>query len=224
MSDFENIVNLVRNNPQNELELRFGKQLNNRFCSGVNYNIFQEIHEDLMTNEEVKKTECWHETMDVFFDHDNKEMRTRVSYSSENMTIGKETIIKKKLSSLLVKCDSNEYDFRISVSSEEHVKTEDLPSIVDPKHVRLKHSKSFFLLKNNVNVWRIDLSKCWSSNSRTNVEEKQHTETPIYEVECELVDTDVYLKSNDNSHIIKSIIMKGLGLAGTPNLTYSLCK
>ena len=106
----------------------------------------------------------------------------------------------------------------------ENVKNEDLPPIVDPKHVRLKHSKSFFLQKNNINVWRIDLSKCWSSSSRTNVEEKQHTENPIYEVECELVDTNVYLKSNDNSHILKSIIMKGLGLAGTPTLDYKLCK
>ena len=224
MTEYESIVDLVRNNPKNELELRFGKKTNNKFCSGVNYDLFQDIHEDLMTAEGVIKTECWRETMDVFFDHQGKEMRTRVVYSSENMAIEKETIIKKKLSSILVKCDLDNYDFRISVSSEENVKNEDLPPIVDPKHVRLKHSKSFFLQKNNINVWRIDLSKCWSSSSRTNVEEKQHTENPIYEVECELVDTNVYLKSNDNSHILKSIIMKGLGLAGTPTLDYKLCK
>jgi hypothetical protein len=224
MNGYESIVELVRKNPENELELRFGKKINNKFCSGVNYDLFQEIHNDLMTTEGITKTECWHETMDVFFDHQNKEMRTRVTYSSENMSIQKETIIKKKLSSLLAKCNSDEYDFRISVSSEEIVKNEDLPSIVNPKHVRLKHSKSFFLLKNNINVWRIDLSKCWSSNSRTSVEEKQHTENPIYEVECELIDTNIYLKTNDNTHILKSIIMKGLGLAGTPKSSYTLYK
>tara|TARA_B100001989_G_C24536593_1_gene464782 strand:+ start:1181 stop:1855 length:675 start_codon:yes stop_codon:yes gene_type:complete len=224
MNDYESIVELVRENPKNELELRFGKKINNKFCSGVSYDLFQEIHNDLMTVEGVTKTERWYETMDVFFDHQNKEMRTRVTYSSEKMEIEKETIIKKRLSSLLAKCNSDEYDFRISVSSEETVKPENLPAIVDPKHVRLKHSKSFFILKKDINVWRIDLSKCWSSDSRTSVEEKQHTENPIYEVECELVDTDTYLKTNDNSHILKSIIMKGLGLAGTPKSNYTLYK
>ena len=224
MSVYEEIINYIRKNPKNELELRLGKNVGERFVSGINRNMFQEIHDDLMGTENIIKSECWKETMDVFFDHNGKEMRTRVSYPSEKMFIEKETIIKKKISSILVNCDSEEIDFRISVSSEELVKNEDLPSIVEPKYVRLKHSKSFFLLKNNVNVWRIDISKCWSSNSRTSVEEKQHTETPIYEVECELVDTHTYLKMHDNRHILNSIIMKGLGIAGNPNMNYKLYK
>lgn len=224
MEDYAKIINYVRNNPNNELELRFGKKVENKFVSGVNHDMFEEIHDDLMGTTGIVKSEYWKETMDVFFDHHGKEMRTRVSYPSEKMFIEKETIIKKKLSSILANCDCEELDFRISVSSEESVKNEDLPPIVEPKYVRLKHSKSFFLLKNNENVWRIDISKCWSSNSRTSVEEKQHTETPKYEIECELVDTHTYLKTHDNCHILSSIIMKGLGIAGNPNMTYKLCK
>ncbi len=224
MNDYEKIINYVRKNPKNELELRFGKKVDNKFVSGIKHDMFQEIHDDLMGTEGILKSESWKETMDVFFDHNGKELRTRVSYPSEKMFIEKETIIKTKLSSISVNCDSKELDFRISVSSEELVKNEDLPPIVEPKYVRLKHSKSFFLLKNDVSVWRIDISKCWSSNSRTSVEEKQHTETPKYEVECELVDTDIYLKTHDNYHILSSIIMKGLGIAGNPKMSYKLYK
>ena len=224
MEKYESIIKYLRENPRNELELRFGKKVKNKFISGIKHSFFQEIHDDLITTDGILKNEYWHETMDVFFDHKKKELRTRVSYPSETMFIEKETIEKKKLSSIFAICDTSDFDFRISVSSEEKVSNENLPSIVNPKYVRLKHSKSFFIMKDNIKIWRIDLSKCWSSDSRTSVEEKQHTETPIYEVECELVDTDNYLKSHDDFHILSSIMMKGLGIAGNPNLNYKFCK
>ena len=75
-------------------------------------------------------------------------------------------------------------------------------------------------MNDNVRIWSIDLSKSWGATTRTEVEKKQHTEVPTYEVECELINTNEYLNSNSNNHILNSIIYKGLSLLGIPNSSF----
>ena len=222
IGEFSDIVQTLRETKSGELELRIGKKIDGKFVSGVDYETFQEIHNDLMSCDSIQKEETWHETMDVFFDYNKKEFRTRVKYSNTTMMVVPETVVKKKIKQCHASCDN--YEFRISLSSEQKCNKEDLPPIVDPKYIRLKHSKNFYIIKNDTKIWRIDIRKSWAADDRTSVEKKQHNEPPNYEIECELVDINNYLNSKTNNYILESIIMKGLAIIGKPEASYKLYK
>jgi hypothetical protein len=216
-----NLVQKVRENRCLEFELRIGKMIDGSFSSGVTSTLFEELYKDLTKCEEISKNETWKETMDVFFNHKGEEYRTRVSYPNNNMKIVSETIIKRKLDTANIKT-SGKYNLRLNISEEEEVKDGDIPILVEPTYVRLKQTISFFIMDNQTKKWSIDLSKSWGAKTRTQVEEKQHNETPKYEIECELVDTKVYVDTNTNEHITSSLIMKGLDLLGIPNSVYEI--
>ena len=223
MSNYEDIIDILRKNPTYELELRIGCFFtNHKFNAGVDYNTFKEVITDLSACDDLSKEESWHETMDVFFDHNKIEYRTRVIYSSSDMKVIPETIIKNKVAQCHVDVNANEYAFRISLSQEKKISNETVPSLVEPKYVRLKHIKHFYIINNGIRVWCIDLSKCWGAKTRTEVEEKQHTENPTYEIECELLDTTTYLNCKTNKHVFNSLILKGLSLLGIPGSKYEV--
>ena len=79
-------------------------------------------------------------------------------------------------------------------------------------------------MKQDVKVWCFVLSKTWTGQTRTKVEDKQHNEIPTYEVECELVDTSAYLKNNSAKHISQSLMMKSCDLLGFPYAECNLHK
>ena len=184
--------------------------------------MFDQICDELSKCEEIlTKDESWHESMDVFFDFNNEEYRTRVNYFSSTMKITSQTIKKKRVKNVHVNLQSN-YAFRVSLSEEKNIDPEHVPPIVYPKHVRLKHTKHFFLNSGGVKTWCICASKTWGGPTRTEVEKLQHIETPIYELEVELVDTNVYLATKSCDHIFRSIVQKGCSLLGTPEATYTV--
>lgn len=219
MENVENIIELLRKNPLCELEIRLGKKQGNRFVSGVDRDTFMDIHNDLTSLPSLESDESWHEIMDVFYVYNKIEYRTRVNYSNTHMKIFATTIKKEKIKQCCVNTKNN--SIRISLSNEKPVNHEDIPALVNPNFVRLKHTKKFYILKNDVKVWCIEMNKVWGAETRTLVEEKQHKEAPVYEIECELVDTNKYLKEKSNKHILNSIIHKGLSLLGIPDSNYS---
>jgi len=214
------MIDILRKNPSYELELRIGIFENGKFQSGINYELFLEIYKDLMTCESIEKSEPWSEVMDVFFNLNGEEYRTRVSYPNDTMKISSETIIKKKKKQCHVELE-DKYNFRVSVSEEKIVFNEKVPYIVNPTYVRLKHTKTFYITnESNIKYWRIDLGKTWGAATRTEVEEKQHSESPTYEVECELMNAENYLRKKTDEETLKSIITKGLSILGVPECPY----
>lgn len=218
----DKLIECLRNNPSYELELRMGKLSDKKFISGVDYELFNDICDDLVSCDKISyKDESWQETMDVFFDHMGEEYRTRVSYPSSNMKINSETIKKKRVHNINI-LQSENHAFRVSLSNEQIVRDEKIPAIVKPKYVRLKHTKRFFLNSGDKKTWCIFVNKIWGGEDRTKVENMQHTETPCYEVECELVDTNTYLNNHSNKHVFDSILMKGFSLLGVPQSKYKI--
>lgn len=217
------LIEILKKNPDYELELRIGKRTGEVFQSGIDKVLFDEICDELSKCEEiVNKDESWHESMDVFYDFNNTEYRTRVNYLSSTMKINSQTIKKKKVKNVHVNLQSN-YMFRVSLSEEKNINPEHIPAVVYPKHVRLKHTKNFFLNSDGTKTWCICASKTWGGTTRTEVENLQHAETPIYEVEVELVDTNVYLSKKTCEYVFRSIVQKGCSLLGIPDATYKVC-
>ena len=204
-----------------ELESRLGKNVDGEFVNGVTHEYFEEIFRELEGCSELQTTETWKEEMDVFFEHDKKQYRTRVIYPSETMKVKTSTIEKKKIDSINISVNAT-FDCRVTLSTERNVPEYELPSIVEPTYVRLKHVKKYFMCKEGEKIWSFELKKSWSAISRTIVEEKQHTEIPVYEIECELFHNNNYLKEKNDKHISESLMMKTLDLIGYPNANYEI--
>jgi hypothetical protein len=89
------------------------------------------------------------------------------------------------------------------------------PDTCVPTHVRVQQRKCFRDVRQGGVVWSYELSKTWSATSRHAVEEKQHLCEPIYEVECELVDSERrYLNASDDAYVTNSLLLKMALLLG----------
>ena len=215
------LVSKLRAERDLELEFRLGKLDNGYFVSGITLDSFEDIVQDLEGCSEFTSTETWKEEMDVFFTIGKNNLRTRVTYPSETMMVTPLTVQKNRIDCVNVKT-SAPFDVRVALSSEKVCEPKSLPSIVEPNMVRLKHVKRFTLQRNNKDTWIFELSKTWTGSNRTEVEELQHDQIPIYEVECELLDTNDYIDKNSNKYVSESLIMKAMDLLGYPNAEYEL--
>ena len=77
--------------------------------------------------------------------------------------------------------------WRVSISHEKPVKTEELPTIVLPTWVRIKQRKSFrYTNADETARWRYDATLAWSAPTKTEAERAQKEQPPTYEFEIEL--------------------------------------
>jgi len=223
MEQLKKLVLQVRKNPALELEVRLGKIVSDRFNPGVDATFFEALRVELEACNEVYTSETWKEEMDVFFQTDSKEMRTRVSYPSHIMSVKSTTIQKKRVVNVDFTTDA-EYDLRVALSEE--IPVTDVAAIVLPTAVRLKHVKRYYYRHGDVetNTWCFELSKTWTAPSRTEAEDKQYNDIPVYEIECELTDTREYVSTHSDKYIATSLMMKACDLLGNANANYKVHK
>lgn len=201
-----------------ELEMRLGvfSGDDGRFSAGVPRETFDALLEDLRCVEGFQSDGKFSEIVDYHYIlDDGTDVRTRVSYDVDRMTIVPVHITKKSVGSCIVASEDSlgQCSCRVALSSEATLS--DVPPICFPTHVRIKQRIVFEDVRGGSVVWSYELSKTWSGPNRTAVESKQHISEPTYEVECELVDANgAYAGEKTADYVAESIVMKTNMLLG----------
>ena len=206
------VVNKFRLNPECEFEARLGNIVNGKFVTGVKRIVMDDIIEMMQKSTFVKCEDEWKEEMDLYFMHNNQELRTRVQYDSNSMNVISMTT-EKKLVTMPVDfyCESEKNDdfseqsclgIRLSLKSETEIKNP--PTSTNPYLVRIKQRKRF-ITENK--IWAFDFSMTWAGKDKSTAEYSQMNDDAIYEIECECIDPTV-LNHKSDDYIAGSILLK----------------
>ena len=203
-----NVIRILRENPSCELEARFGKMINGRFKPGVDRNTMDTIIEAMQKSAFVKGEDEWKEETDFYFEQNNKQLRTRVSYDSNTMTITPETTEKKIMCAPIdcfhkIENKSGDMDVRISLKTEDVIT--DISSAVNSSLVRIKQRRRFVT---DNNMWAFDFSMTWSGTTKSEAEFSQMNYDAVYEIECELLKNELYLIDKTDEHVAASLLLK----------------
>ena len=122
-----------------------------------------------------------------------------------------ETIIKDKKGHVDLRAvgpvASSVPDVRVGFAHEIDLDPDEIPSVVDPIFVRIKQRKSFMYKS-----WRYDLTRAWEGKTLAEASQKQSQGIPpVYEVELELLDPDLYINNNPDItavYIATSLLLK----------------
>ena len=194
-----------------ELEFRLGSKSDASFCPGVSKDVFTQLDQDMCESELQIGDLGFREHVDYHYtDASGKQLRTRVTFDSANMSMGVEHTQKIVCSRFHVQASDQTGDNSIARLSIAHeIPVVDPPVSCIPTCVRIQQRKRFRDVRDGVTIWSYDLSRTWSASSRNAVEHKQHVSEPMYEVECELVDEQhTYLQSLTNNDIANTLLLK----------------
>ena len=219
MEDLKEIVSefLKGDAKETELELRLGYvDGSGKFITGVPRCVFEQLEQDLKESPTLTADEKWSEIIDYHFTTpDKRNVRTRVSFQADNMTMQKTHITKEKHSHVMVKRLEDDSGERCKISLAHEVPVDSVPGTCIPNYVRVKQRKCFRDIRENRTTWSYELSRCWSASNRSAVEHMQHLSEPVYEVECELVNEErAYSDSRSIDTIVESLLTKSHILLG----------
>ena len=201
------VVKLLREDREYELEARFGKIQDGKFYPGVERVVMDEIIEMMQKSTFVKCEDEWREEMDLYFIHNEHQMRTRVQYDSNSMNVISQTTEKKLI---VPPCDyqhkvgnlEGQMSVRLSLKSEKDVKN--APLSTNPYLVRIKQRKRF-VTENK--TWAFDFSMTWSGKTKSQAELSQMNDEAIFEIECECIDPAI-LNTKSDDYIATSLLLK----------------
>jgi hypothetical protein len=201
------IVAQLRNHPSAELEARFGVFQSAHFKPGVCRIDIDRIMSMMIDSPHVDTTDEWTEEQDFFFMVDGKHCRTRVRYDSSNMCIKPQTIVKEAVATqdIFVEGPPDTFpnDIRISLKTEDAIVQ--LQPCVSTTLVRIKQRRRFIT---NCKKWAFDFSMIWSGANKDEAEINQSQKDPHFEIECELIDAQRVLDTQDDARIACSLLLK----------------
>ena len=209
IADVTRLVKMLREQPQAELEARFGMlDYNKRFNAGVSREDIDRVLGMMQSSSHVTGDVGWIEEQDFFYKGPGGDQyRTRVRYTSEDMRVHSDTIKKSALGNetLCVCVDGERSDriIRVSLKTEEPVVR--LQACVQTNFVRIKQRRRFATLDS---LWGFDFAMLWSGASKTEAEEMQATTDPAFEIECELLDPGKALALYSDARIATSLLLK----------------
>ena len=200
-----------------ELEVRAGTagEGGEALCAGIDAEGFAQLHQELSATAALTAESEWRQVVDYHYvGLDGAHVRTRVECDVQGFTTATEHVTKTVLLDALLHVEDGADACRVSCARETPLATP--PKACLPTHVRIKHRRRFFDVRDGHVVWSYELSRVWSGATRAVAEEKQRTEAPVCEVECELVDAaNAYLNAHDDAFVARSLALKASALLGT---------
>lgn len=199
-----------------ELEARLGHWNAEEKCfkPGVNRFFMERALNMLNSFDSWSRVTAWSEMQDFYYkDNSGQKIRTTIYYDDQNRQIRKHHIIKKVIDqeNVIVKGSENP-DIRISLAIEHEIDEAFIPEVVQPDYVRIKQRKSFFYTSLGFSepIWVFDMTLCWSGKTKSIAEEKQHSEPPVYEIECECLSPMAYRlhKQEKRTYVARSLLLK----------------
>lgn len=212
------IVATLRAHPNCELEARFGGlTAGGKFCTGVSRAMIDSVIEMMASSSHMTAEGDWNEEQDFLFSTDSAQLRTRVSYCSETMSVSTATIEKRQAGKATFRIaeDSGGGDkagpTAIRVSLKEERPVANVPACVTSDLVRIKQRRRFTTADR---VWAFDFGITWSGADKTEAERHQADREPMFEIECELINPAQALALYDDAHIATSLLLKMQQLLG----------
>ena len=213
-----------------ELEARFGRvTTNRRFETGVSQDFMNRAI--CMANGfgNWYSVTDWMELQDFYYAlDDGRQMRTTVRYDPSTKRIETNHIVKEGIVNSDLRCHpTGEYlqDIRVSLSREEKIPIDRIPSMARPSMVRLKQRKSFLYASGTGNkpMWSFDFTMSWIGSSKSDAESNQKSIPPTCEIECECIEPFDYLSivHHDDYYVACSILLKMADFLGS-NSPYDL--
>ncbi len=204
------IVAQLRETPEAELEARFGVVDNEtgRFKSGVPRAEIDRIIDMMQASPHLSGDEDWKEEQDFFFTLNGSQYRSRVTYNSDTMEVNSHTIEKKNMATQTIRVlrsDNSQHDVDMRVSLKLETPVLRLQPCVTTDLVRIKQRRRFVT---TCGRWAFDFSIIWSGKDKTTAEKVQSTCDPLFEVECELIDSNKLLATQDDERIACSLLLK----------------
>jgi len=176
-----------------EYEIRFGRQLQNRFSSCCTASFFDSTLFSLNSFDKWDSVKTY-KTQDAF--HEGVRYR-RTSDGNVESCKKRKLMTKRKA---LINCDEVKSfypsDIRISIAAEEPV--ESPLAIIHPEYVRVKETHEF--VKGNF-AYMVSTVRSGSALDKL-------SDPPMYEIEIELLDPLRYIQENGHKYVEKSILLK----------------
>ena len=191
-----------------EFELRFGRFQNGQFKAGVTRQMIDKCLTMLQTNPDIKRTD-WKEHSDFYYMFHGEQIRTRVTYDSDDLKLVSVSVKKNRIMSTSFPVGNDDLAVRISLSEEIPCTT--VSSMTNTDHVRIQQRREFIY-----GSWRYHFSLAWAGKHKTEAELDQHNNEPTFEIEIEMDPT--YLTHNGNEYTALSCIMKALDFVNKPEL------
>jgi hypothetical protein len=199
------LIRIFRENPNCELEGSLGVLSSNSFTSGVEFNYFKTLFQELSKSEKSTWT-----TFDdsqhfaSFYFPGNIRGRYNVKEKPDFIT-------KISLGKLDLSCPERSYDLRISVREEKPLC--DFVAKHKPEFVRL-HERWSFTYKN---IWKYDFSKVAGGSSK----ETACRSAPTFEIELELLKLNTHsIKAKTDRELAYHILHKLIDLLGRFDRTH----
>lgn len=198
------LVHAYLADPTCELEARFGTCHGGKFVPGVSEEILAAV-DAMLTQSPVFRTSLWQESHDAFF---NDRLRTSVVFDTETFNMHTVTVRKEPVKHLLLPLHDG---IVVKFALAREVPVKGPAKAVDTTFFRLKQRKSHvYFGKANSPFVSYDLSRTWSSTTKSDAERKQRNEPPVFELELELKHNAFY---TDADQISSSFLAKVRDLA-----------
>lgn len=167
-----------------EVEARVGSQSTdaNFFKSSIDRESWLFHYKSLSLYGNWKKVIPPREERNFFFQQNGVEIRSTVGITSEG--VKSQSIIKKVAGKKNVQLVYGNVKQIIRLSVSEETKIDPAVASVETTLVRIKHKSSF--ISESV---RYDLSLVWTGKTLTDALQNQKTVCPLYEIECEAIET-----------------------------------
>lgn len=188
-----------------ELELRLGRETPQGFRSGVDEDFFQTLEGSLCAFGGWTSADK-DEVASYAYAHSGN-MRTTTTYPGPVVTHMRKTRDSEFFGIHTSSDDKSGgqqrlYDIRVSLNSEKTILPHELPTHVEPTLVRIRRRRSFVL----DGIWRFDLTRAWSGNTRSDAENRLATQPPDYEVEIEYLASLSQSKHETRAHAYQLLL------------------
>lgn len=200
------LVELFREGPMCELEVRLGHQTSEGFSPGVNRAALDDIDALLRQSKEFDST-TWTEELVYHFVDEGREKRTTVRFSDETFADpNRETVEKTRVRILDAPCRT--HTLRFALSREQP--STSVRRVVQTSRVTIRQRTTHTLRRAGRPYMQYDLSRRWSAATKTEAERKQASgEVPVCDIEIELCDRTA---TETPTHIAHSLLLKARDL------------
>ena len=223
------VVRAWRGAPAHELEVRLGTAQARRFEPGVPSALMHEVVSLLDTNTTEVSSTPWRQVHDYYYACNGRQIRTRVHFNSDDLSVVTKHVEKRKVMQRTFRAShavdgAYRPDLRVALSEERVVDAADVPNCVQPSHVRLRQRKSYLVGRcvndRHVPDWRFDFTMSWDADTRDAAELLQKTQSPVFEVECELINPQ-YTVARSDEHIATSLLLKVKDLIADTSIAWT---
>jgi hypothetical protein len=157
----------------------------------------------------------WAEHTDFFFTHNDRPMRSRVTYDGNTYDVQTTTSTKEPIGRVDLFVADSPWGIRVDARREVNVENTDVPDVVLPTRVCMS-TRCSGVWPPSKPVWRYDVTLQYSGDSRLDAERNQRDASvpPVAVIELEFTGTENYVRTHGAVRAVVSGLLKVLDIVG----------